>query len=303
MGGTLYFSVDGDLWTTDGTAQDTQELEDSSSNPIPAPAEVFGYQGQVYYESYSNTTDSSTIGVLGTGGETPIISNLPRSLSDLVVAGPLFYFLASGSGYATQLWASDGTQANTRMVEDFSSISATSGPTNLVNAGGTLFFTVAGSDGQAQLWKSDGTSGGTTMVQVLGVAGASATATTYPATSYSGSEELLPIGGTLFFTADDGTHGVELWSDDVATGDDADGRGHQPRSGRLRPHRPGRLGRPARLRRQRRHQSADQPALDVGRDGRDHLVGAIVLARLGRERHRPQILVRLDGIRASPPAR
>ncbi len=218
VGGTFYFSVDGNLWTTDGTAQDTQELEDSSSNPIPAPAEHYGSQRPENYQTSSNTTDSSTIGVLGTGGETPIISNLPRSLSDLVVAGPLFYFLASGSGYATQLWASDGTQANTRMVEDFSSISATSGPTNLVDAGGALFFTVAGSDGQAQLWKSDGTSGGTTMVQVLGVAGASATATTYPSVTYSGSEELLPIGGTLFFTADDGTHGVELWSDDVATG-------------------------------------------------------------------------------------
>jgi ELWxxDGT repeat protein len=202
----LYLSVDGDLWTTDGTSAGTQELYDSSSNPIPAPGRVFAYLGQVYYTSYSSSTQSSTIGILGADGETPTVSDVPLISSGPVVAGSLFYFTASSSGNATQLWASDGTQANTRMIEDFSSISPTSAPTHLVDADGTLFFTVDGSDGDAQLWTSDGTSAGTEMVLDLGLAGASA---------YSG---LLPVGGTLYFAADDGTHGDELWSDDVATG-------------------------------------------------------------------------------------
>ncbi len=218
VGGKLYFSDDGDLWATDGTAQGTQELEDSSSNPIPAPLEVFGYQGQAYYESYSQSTFTTTIGLLDAGGETPLISDLPSVISTPVFTGSSFYFAASSSGNPTQLWTTDGTQANTRMIADFSSISPTSGPTDLVDADGALFFTVAGSDGQAQLWTSDGTSAGTTMVQDLGVAGASAYMRTYPSVYYSGDQHLLPVGGTLYFTADDGTHGDELWSDDVATG-------------------------------------------------------------------------------------
>ena len=68
----------------------------------------------------------------------------------------------------TQLWASDGTQAGTQMVEDFSSISPTSAPAYPVSVNGSLYFTVAGSDGLAQLWTSDGTSQGTTLVKDLG---------------------------------------------------------------------------------------------------------------------------------------
>ena len=61
-GSTLYLSVGGNLWSTGGTAQTTQELEDSSSKPIPAPSDLFGFGGQVYY--LSTGASSTTIGIV-----------------------------------------------------------------------------------------------------------------------------------------------------------------------------------------------------------------------------------------------
>lgn len=217
IGGTAYLSVGGDLWTTDGTSANTVELEDSSNNPIPAPDDVFSFQGQVDYVSIGTT--STTAGVLGSGGETPTVTGLPTSVSSLTVAGSSLYFTAAGtstaSGANTQLWVSNGTQAGTKEVEDFSSISASAVPSNLVAVGSSLFFTIEGSDGLAQLWTSNGTAGGTSLVKDLGVE---------PSTSYSyygrtaANDILVPVGNTLYFTAFDSTHGAELWSDNVSTG-------------------------------------------------------------------------------------
>ena len=51
----------------------------------------------------------------------------------------------------------------------------------------------------AELWRSDGTSAGTVMFDV------------YPGTSGSGSGNFISFNNTLYFTANDGTHGNELW--------------------------------------------------------------------------------------------
>jgi ELWxxDGT repeat protein len=215
IGGTAYLSGGGNLWTTDGTATNTVPVKDSSNNAVPAPSDVFSFQGQVEYLSSGTTT--STIGVLGSGGETPTLTNLPASTTDPVVAGSLFYFATSSSSTAaqTRLWASDGTERGTRLLQDFSGISASSVPSNLVAANGSLFFTLPGSDGFNQLWTSDGTSQGTSLVKDLWIQGHYGGSY---AGSYSGAGVLVPIGGTLYFTAFDTAHGAELWSNDVATG-------------------------------------------------------------------------------------
>ena len=55
------------------------------------------------------------------------------------------------------------------------------------------------------LWKSDGTSEGTVRIdneQELNIQG------------HPDGGGVIDLGGTLFFTADDGTHGYELWTSD-----------------------------------------------------------------------------------------
>ena len=126
LGSTMYFSEDGDLWSTDGTAQHTKELVDpASSQPIPAPRDIFEYQGQVYYIA-GDPGATATIGILDAGGETPVVTGLPNSISSTpVVAGSLFYFATDDDFYpdnlgeGTSLWASNGTQDGTTIVKDF----------------------------------------------------------------------------------------------------------------------------------------------------------------------------------------
>jgi ELWxxDGT repeat protein len=219
-GSTEYFSVGGDLWSTDGTAPNTQELMGSGNNAIPTPASVFAFNNATY--EFSDSEGQTTIETIGASGLTPIATVASTATSPVVV-GSQFYFAAGGStdGDASQLWVSDGTLAGTRLVDDFSSISSSSTPSNLTNGAGTLFFTIAGADGLNELWKSSGTIQGTALVKDLGVSpsfSSYSSGYSYYGSSYSQSGALSPVGGTLFFTADDGTHGAELWADTVATG-------------------------------------------------------------------------------------
>ena len=223
IGGKEYLSVGSNLWTTDGTAANTNEVKDGSGDPIPAPDGVFVFDGQTHY--YDWTGPAPTIGILGSSGETPEVT-LPTSASSPVVVGSELYFTAAAASSTTnsQLWSSGGTQANTKLVEDFSTVptvSSTASPSNLTDADGSLFFTVAGTDGLDQLWTSNGTGQGTVLVKDLGSSAGGYTGYSYGsgyAAAPGGLGLLAPVGTNLFFLADDSTHGAELWSDDVSTG-------------------------------------------------------------------------------------
>jgi ELWxxDGT repeat protein len=105
----------------------------------------------------------------------------------------LFFYSPDG------LSVSDGTTAGTSFVAPFYTIGA-----------GISFqheFIFAGDDGGGQaLWKSDGTPEGTIKLKDIA-----------PHTSYFPGEEagsFTIVGETVFFSADDGVSGVELWKTD-----------------------------------------------------------------------------------------
>src|SRR5262249_39046212 len=84
-----------------------------------------------------------------------------------------------------------------------------------INVNSTLFFVANDGTHGRELWKSDGTSKGTILVKDI-----NPDSTTY----YQGSgppnpTDLVNVNGTLFFSANDNTHGAELWkSDGTAAG-------------------------------------------------------------------------------------
>ena len=101
-----------------------------------------------------------------------------------------------------------GTAAGTVLVKDIRPGPDFSYPDRLANVNGTLFFRAADGHTGDELWKSDGTAAGTVLVKDIN-----------PNSSYgypSGSNLYEPtvVGATLFFTADDGTTGRELWKTD-----------------------------------------------------------------------------------------
>src|SRR5262249_7110133 len=146
-------------------------------------------------------------GYPGYGGFTPNSSS-PSQLTN--VSGTLFFMTNSG------LWRSDGTDAGT--------VHLGSGGSQLTAVGDTLFF--AGGGGSwgsgVELWQSDGTVAGTTQVKDINPGGG----WVYYSNGYGygGSWEYVPnssnpgsltnVNGTLFFSANGGYSGVELWKSD-----------------------------------------------------------------------------------------
>jgi ELWxxDGT repeat protein len=115
--------------------------------------------------------------------------------------GALWFLDLPATG-GTELWRTDGTPAGTARTATFPALAAS----NPVAASGRLFFTAADDAHGLELWTSDGS--GTTAPVLDIVAGPEG----------SQPDRLTSSGATssgrLSFTADDGVHGVELWTSD-----------------------------------------------------------------------------------------
>ena len=130
----------------------------------------------------------------------------------LVVSGPrvdigvafedeLYFTNPSG------LWRSDGTPSGTRMFSNESARSLMPTPTRL------YFVASTGLQGN-ELWKTDGTAEGTSMVVDLCPGDCDA----FPSLSTQEIVDHAVVGGILYFVANDGTHGRELWRTDGTAG-------------------------------------------------------------------------------------
>lgn len=119
------------------------------------------------------------------------------------VNGTLFFAARDGVN-GVELWKSDGTAAGTVLVKDIVVGAGSSNPAQLTNVNGTLFFTANTAANGRELWKSNGTAAGTVLVKDI-----------RPGSGYGIShlftDIFININGTLFFTADNGVNGVELW--------------------------------------------------------------------------------------------
>jgi ELWxxDGT repeat protein len=231
VNGRLFFSsTGGDLWTSDGTTAGTVLLKEFNSGDGHSVQSLTGVGGTLFFVGYDTTTgyelwksDGTAAGTvlvkdIYTGGTTyqtgsgkvghlkitiPHSSN-PSSLTN--VNGTLYFAAYDGTDGA-ELWKSDGTAAGTVMVKDISPRSGSSSPNDLINVNGLLYFMADdGTHGQ-ELWRTDGTAGGTVLVNDINPGSASA---------FGWGEEPAPanVNGTLYFVADDGTHGRELWNSD-----------------------------------------------------------------------------------------
>lgn len=169
-----------ELWITDGTADGTELLKDI----------------------YSGTT-----------------SSYPGNLTEF--NGELF-FVADDGVNGAELWKSDGTTEGTVMVADLTPGEGyqypygdgpyQSLPNNLTVSNGKLFFCAEDPTYGNELWVSDGTEAGTVRVKDIYEGTYTDSYGTYP--NSSDPQNMVDVNGTLFFTADDGTNGRELWKTD-----------------------------------------------------------------------------------------
>ena len=222
--GTLFFAADvyfaGDeggegarigLWQSDGTAAGTRLVW----GPGVYPDSLVSIGGTLYFLAWDPSTGVELWRSDGTQAGTvrvkdihpgPASSN-PSFLTD--VDGTLFFWADDGSaGWA--IWKSDGTEAGTVRVADILHDSNGSNPTALTDVNGTLLFFADDGHSGAELWRSDGTAAGTRLVKNINPAGGA-----FGSNSFGSlASETAEVHGTLFFTADDGSSGAELWRSD-----------------------------------------------------------------------------------------
>ena len=233
-GGIYYFTffniyADGvltyehELWRTDGTEAGTFRLlhYEATQNGVANIGPQIALNGNVFFGAYDPLVTTIISEVEATDVTPATESKLLKSDGTILgtsvfdVPGSLRLFPQiefNGELYLADtdktLWKSDGTVSGTTVVKSLPSY-----PSEFV-AGDELYFLQSipnpdpGLRGYHSIWKTDGTEAGTVKV----------TSTEYR--QYGGRyDELLNVGGTLFYHHDDEIHGEELWR--LATIDDS----------------------------------------------------------------------------------
>ena len=200
LNGTFFFAAsDGvagtALWKTNGTPAGTVLVKRLSLRRIVGP--LTAINGRLWFPADDGVHGDELWTSDGTEAGTVMVDATPGPLgtldyaSAIAGAGPNVFFsscspFSVNCGVASSLWRTDGTPAGTAPLANVSASS-------FAAVGPTLYFIGNGQE----LWKSDGTPPGTGKI----------------ADAPSGAE-LTAVGGTLFFSACDPTHGCELWKSD-----------------------------------------------------------------------------------------
>jgi ELWxxDGT repeat protein len=183
-----------ELWVSDGTPAGTHMVADLAPGPSHSSIQsLTAVGGRVFM---STTTGSTPRLWTVTGTQPPaFVANV---MADPAVAfkGELFFVNAIG------LWRSDGTAAGTVPVAP----SVTS--TTLMATPTTLYFTKLDAFTGEELWKTDGTAAGTRIVLDICPGFCSSVS------NFGDDVPYAVLGETLYFVADDGVHGRELWRTD-----------------------------------------------------------------------------------------
>lgn len=175
------------LWRTDGTIAGTIKLK----NLNDCGAKPGRYWECVYAGAFTDVAGS------------------------LYFVLPQYYYSAEDSEYrneSDQVWTSDGTVAGTRLVKTFhqSSTGGWNAPGASISLDGIFYFTAYEFPSGFELWRSDGTDAGTTLVHDINTLGHGPGTEDFD-NGWAFPSHMTAFAGSLLMTADDGSHGAEVW--------------------------------------------------------------------------------------------
>jgi ELWxxDGT repeat protein len=226
--GFVYFEANDDvhgneLWRTDGTNAGTSLVSDiypglPNTNSNPHRLTVVG--DRLYFNAYNETTQSpetvyyidavapTTVKLakaIPVGGGSPItaIGSLFGAPNGRAVMGRL----AEGNGYYAVYAAPPGSDTFAKISAGAESIGIVNVFSPAATAGGWTYYNrgnVNVSPGQGgELWRTNGSV-------------TESVADIYPGNTGSSPSAFVATGNKVYFTADDGSHGRELWVTDPA---------------------------------------------------------------------------------------
>ncbi len=234
--GKLFFtasdSVHGaELWATDGTTGGTNMVKDIwPGNTGSIANSLSAFNNQLLFNADDSihgdelwSSDGTTAGTVmvsdiwpGTGNSRPGYYN-----DGFYVYNGKAYFNATDSTHGCELWVTDGTSGGTNLVADIYPGTADSYPGYCNNIEGPIkngfitfnnkmYFTAGDSLHGVELWQSDGTTAGTTLVADIWPGPGNG------APGFYGG--FYSANGKLYFSANDSTHGYELYTSDGTAG-------------------------------------------------------------------------------------
>lgn len=230
IGGRLLFRVDDpgpafpDLWVTDGSAEGTALL--ASFGPATSPSEpAAGFQplgsrfalvgvspagGMELWASDGTPAGTERLDLFGEAGQPLEVTAFASTGSRVFLLG----FPAGDGGVVDferlELWSSPALPGAAERVADWpwelgGGYPGDTAATLLVAAGDRIYCAGGSAESGVELWSSDGSVAGTARVADIA-----------PGPASSGPAVWAEAGGKLFFWADDGLTGYELWSYDPA---------------------------------------------------------------------------------------
>ena len=210
LGDELVFNADDDshgyeLWKTDGTVRGTQMIHDLYQGTISSNSqEIIAFENRVYFRA-DLLWGTELYVTDGTPSGTYMVSNIGSGSSYptnfVVYNDKLFFSAAESSLEGDELWCTDGTEAGTTLVADLNESWGGSSPYGFHIYQDLLYFEAEGDSIGRELYVTDGTEPGTHLVMNIN--------TNDPAGSFS--RHFFEYNQDLYFTANDGIHGTELW--------------------------------------------------------------------------------------------
>lgn len=215
-----------ELWISDGTKEGTSFVKEivnytssygtnfGISGPFFPLGDKVLFTADNYNTSYADSDGVELWISNGTEEGTYMVKDIAPGDGNsyptgLVMHEDKYYFSANNAVNGTELWVTDGTSEGTTMVKDIAQGAGSSSP-NLgdveIYEGKMYFYADDGVNGN-ELWVSNGTENGTMMVKDLRVGAGDSTLDGVNPIFYQ-------FNGSMYFTASDGIHGLELWVTD-----------------------------------------------------------------------------------------
>jgi ELWxxDGT repeat protein len=193
------------FWVSDGSDAGTYPFLEVPRTFSAGKAVVAGQR--LFFVLSSFGREWLWVSDLSPGGTAPLTPEPMLAISDLVAAGDHVFFSGRPGNeeeVGHELGFSDGTKAGTFWV-DLRPGPGGSRPHDLLVIGGQrVVFAAAGDAAGDELWISDGTLAGSSRLTDLA-----------PGEEASAPSDFAEVGGRLFFQANDGLKGRELWAIDL----------------------------------------------------------------------------------------
>jgi len=188
-----------------------------TGQPGSAPADLVNMNGQLFFSADDGIHGRELWTSDPVSGVTQLVKDInPVTGSNplyLTVVGNQLFFSADDGLHGRELWVSNGTLVGTQIVRDINLGPTGSNPTELIAFRGLLFFAADDGVHGRELWRSDGNGSvsETFLVRDINPGTASSNPSELTLANLTRTGGITVFNGQLFFRADDGLHGAELW--------------------------------------------------------------------------------------------